>query len=264
MSIAAGSLTSISLSPEFAARKRELGSDDRNRCRWHRMGTRRDARRGARRRPAAVLIPLGELTENAGAEGSRPAEIRTVHPPRVIAVDNAGHVAMGLEATSIVRIYNSVTRAFTDLRLPKGTDAFARYFKDGRLAIGLANDSNGGTNTAVIAALDGSLSKPINVGDASLFNAFSDTVVLAGVSIPTILNSDGTTARVTLPPGLQPAPNLAAFRPLRMERLSSRRKPASRRWPASPARTSPVRFRIRRAPPGPRTLWLAATLPCGA
>jgi len=147
---------------------------------------------------SAKLIPLGPLPNNLRTEGF-PA-----HTPVALASDGGGHVAVALQATSLVRVYNSRSGTLSDVRLPNATDGVSlRYFRDGRLAIGLAF-YGGLPNKAVIANTDGSLSQPIDVGDSTLVNPYSDTAVLFGGLHPTILDSDGTTHPVALPAGIRP------------------------------------------------------------
>jgi hypothetical protein len=157
----------------------------------------------------ATLIPLGQLPDNAVAEGFRPPELRQIHSPVTLASDGAGHVALALDATSAVRVYSSRDGHFSDLQLPDGTDALSlSYFHDGSLAIGLGSYTGDKANKAVVAAPDGSLSQPIDVGDSSIVNPYSDTAVLFGGFYPTILNIDHKTQAITLPPGLKPEPLL--------------------------------------------------------
>ena len=109
---------------------------------------------------SAKLIPLGQLPDNAAAEGFRPPELHGLHSPAALASDGAGHVALALDATSVVRVYDAENGTFNDVQLPKATDASSlRYFRDGKLAIGLVRYGDGKPAiTAVIASTDGSLS----------------------------------------------------------------------------------------------------------
>jgi hypothetical protein len=165
----------------------------------------------------ARLIPFGPLPDNAAAEAFRPPDLRGIHSPVVLASDGNGHVALALNATSAVRVYNAGRGTFTDVPLPRASDAWSlRYFDDGGLAIGLVSYTGAIPTTAVIATPDGSLSQPINVGDSELVSPYSDNAVLFGGVHPTILKSDGTTHPIALPRdvhtytplgGVQGAPN---------------------------------------------------------
>jgi len=146
---------------------------------------------------SAKLIPLGPVPNNARTDGS-------THPPVALASDGGGHVAVALDGTSAVRVCNTRSGTFSDVRLPNATDAASlRYFGDGKLAIGLVRIGQPET-TAVIASADGSRSQQIEVGDSSLVNPYSDRAVLFGGLHPTILDSDGTTHPVALPAGIRP------------------------------------------------------------
>jgi hypothetical protein len=160
---------------------------------------------------SAKLIPVGPLPDDSVAEGFRPPELRGIHSPVALASDGAGHIALALDATPAVRVYDAESATFTDISLPMNTDAFSlRYFPDGELAIGLASYGDGKpATTAAIASTDGSLSRPIEVGDSSLVNPYSDSAVLFGGMRPTILESNGTTHRILLPRGVYPYAQLA-------------------------------------------------------
>jgi hypothetical protein len=149
------------------------------------------------------LIRLGHFPDN----GLGPTGFGGAYAPSALASDGAGHVALALSATSAVRVYNSRSGTFSDVRLPNATDAVSlRYFGDGKLAIGLVRIGQPET-TAVIASADGSRSRQIEVGDSTVAKPYSDTAVLFGDLRPTILDSDGTTHSVALAPGVSAAPD---------------------------------------------------------
>ena len=151
----------------------------------------------------AKLIPLGQLPD----AGRGPDGFGAAPTPYTLASDGAGHVALALLDTSVVRVYDSRHGTFTDVHLPTATEAESlRYFGDGKLAIGLAGYV-GRASTAVIASADGSRSQPIEVGDSTVAKPYRDTAVLFGDYHPTILYSDGTTHPVTLPPGVLAVPD---------------------------------------------------------
>jgi hypothetical protein len=155
---------------------------------------------------AAKLIPLGQLPD----AGRGPNGFGAAPTPYALASDGAGHVALALLDTSVVRVYDSRHGTFTDVRLPTSTEALSlRYFGDGKLAIGLAGYV-GRATTAIIASTDGSRSQPIEVGESTVAKPYSDTAVLFGEEHPTILYSDGTTHPVTLAAGVLPYPNVGA------------------------------------------------------
>ena len=154
----------------------------------------------------ARVIQLGPFPDDAVAESYRPPELRGGHWPVALASDGAGHVAVALDATPVVRLYNATNGAVTDVRLPKNFDGWSlRYFRDGRLAIGLAGYGDGKPETtAVIAEPDGSYLQPVNVGDSMRVTQYRDNAVLFGGVHPTILNSDGRTRRLAIPAGIAP------------------------------------------------------------
>ena len=192
-----GSVRSIPLPSEFAigaGRRDPMLAIDPDGTAWV-LGQRSLAEVG-RAATMPKLIPLGRWPNTE------------IHEPQVLASDGAGDVAVALEDTTLVRVYNAHTASFSDLTLPVGTDAWSlRYFADGSLAIGLSGfDSSPFTRTALIASPLGSLSRGIRVGDTEVASAYSDTAVLFGAVHPTVLNRDGTTRPITLPAGTKLAP----------------------------------------------------------
>jgi len=137
-------------------------------------------------------IPAGG--DSSVAEQNRPPNLRGVHSAEAIAVDDHGHIAVAVSASTTLQIFSVASQQFTQIGLPAiGEPQGVAYASDGTLAVSMRDLTGNPRGTLVVVKSDGR-SSTVSV-DAGFLSSMG-TEFITGVQTLIVVTTSGVTRSV--------------------------------------------------------------------